>query len=633
MAKLIVVEGPDTGSEYELPLKEPGSGDGPPRITAGRDQETDIPLNDPAISREHFQLEAVGRAYRLVDLGSRNRTFVNGETVREQVLENGDVVRIGDTELRFECSREVATSDGVVSTIIKEIPALRQGGSFIEKVGLLERHMDEERKRQMLGSVQKLFDLYAQIATTSTIPELFQKLLEGVAPALSAETAGVLTEEDGNWVLQAKYPPQAGHGAIFSSSIVAQVARDTKAVLSRHTQDDERFREKQSVVGEEIVTAMAVPVVVAGHTFCVLYADRRGAGEPFTEEDLQLLAAVAEPAGALLERLQAEKRLRQENRTLFRSLTEEKKIIGPSREMESVFEFVRKAAPTPMTVLIQGETGTGKELVASAIHYNSPRAGNPFVAINCAALPENLVESELFGHERGAFTGAVAKRKGRFELAHTGTVFLDEIGELSLACQAKLLRLLEERNFERVGGTQPIQVDVRVIAATNRDLLAAVGEGLFREDLYYRLGVLNVRLPPLSERLEDLPPLVDHFIQECCGGVKSLSDAALAKLKAYPWPGNVRQLRNVIESAVVLGDGPRIGPEELVLPEAQAARPRAKSDEKAMTWKPVSLAQTEKEHIERVLKHTGGNKKKASEILGIERCTLYAKIKSYEIQT
>jgi Nif-specific regulatory protein len=258
------------------------------------------------------------------------------------------------------------------------------------------------------------------------------------------------------------------------------------------------------------------------------------------------------------------------------------------------------------------------------------------VAINCAALPENLVESELFGHERGAFTGAVARRKGRFEQATTGTVFLDEVGELSLACQAKLLRLLEERKVERVGGTEPIPIDVRVIAATNRDLHGAVGEGSFREDLFYRLSVLNLRLPPLRERLEDIPLLAEHFLAGSATA-KRLSKAAAEKLLSYSWPGNIRQLRNVLESAVVLGQGPEIEPEELVLPPAPRGRggtpassaPETAALAEAESWQPESLEALERRHIERVLKHTGGNKKRAAEILGIERCTLYAKIKSY----
>jgi two-component system NtrC family response regulator len=261
------------------------------------------------------------------------------------------------------------------------------------------------------------------------------------------------------------------------------------------------------------------------------------------------------------------------------------------------------------------------------------------VAINCAAIPENLVESELFGHERGAFTGAVTRRKGRFELADTGTVFLDEVGELSLACQAKLLRLLEERQFERVGGVESVKVDVRVIAATNKDLLAAVAGGTFREDLFYRLSVLNVGIPPLRDRTDDIPILAQHFL-EACGGQKKLGKGAEKKLLAYAWPGNVRQLKNALESALVLGEGAEILPEDLILPTppprgtaSGMAPPGTGAARGAEPWEPIALEELERLHILRVLEHTGGNKKRAAEMLGIERCTLYSKLRSYGVSS
>jgi transcriptional regulator with GAF, ATPase, and Fis domain len=630
MAKLVVVEGPDRGSEFDLPTgdqQETGV-----LISVGRDPRATVPLSDPSVSREHFRLEALVRGFRLVDLGSRNLTYLNGDPTKDDFLQDGDVIRIGDTDLRFEGDRQALHSDGVVSTIIKAIPALGNG-SFVERLGDFERHLGEERNQQALQSIQKLFDLYGQISATASVSELFQKLLATMAPALSADLVAVLRLQNDRWVLETKYPDEATSKALFSTTVVEKVASDRQAVLSAQTQLDERFREQASVVGEEIATAMAAPVSIEGATTCVLYADRRGARPPFEESDLQLLAAAAEPVGPILERLTEQDRLRSENRTLLRTLTDDKKIIGTSEPIRRVFEFVEKAAPTHMTVLIQGETGTGKELVASAVHYASPRRHQPFVALNCAALPENLAESELFGHERGAFTGAVSRRKGRFELADTGTVFLDEVGDLSLACQAKLLRLIEERKFERVGGTEPIQVDVRILAATNRDLLQGVQDGIFREDLYYRLNVLNVRLPPLRERREDLPLLVDHFLENTCNKAKRLGATARKKIEQYDWPGNVRQLRNAIESAVVLGGGTQIRAEDIVLPLVHATRSSSGGGGAEDEWEPCSLSALEKQHIARVLTHTGGNKKKAAEILGIERCTLYSKIKTYEIPT
>ena len=300
--------------------------------------------------------------------------------------------------------------------------------------------------------------------------------------------------------------------------------------------------------------------------------------------------------------------------------------------LDKVHAFIRKAAPTPLTVLIHGETGTGKELVAQAIHYQSSRAQKPFITINCAAIPENLIESELFGYEKGAFTSATTRKKGKFELANEGTIFLDELGELSLSCQAKLLRLLEEQRFERVGGTESVEVDVRIIAATNKDLAQAIEGGEFREDLFYRLNVLTVDLPPLRERPEDIPVLAEHFLN-CLGlsdDKRVLSSDVEHRLISYSWPGNVRQLRNVIESAAVLSDNPQIQPGDLILPE-DAPGAQAASD--AVAWQPVSLEELQKVHIAKVLEYTGGNKKKAAEILGIERCTLYSKLKNFDIKT
>jgi Nif-specific regulatory protein len=389
-----------------------------------------------------------------------------------------------------------------------------------------------------------------------------------------------------------------------------------------------------SVVAARISSAVAAPILGPGangeaEVRGVLYSDRRGERPPLAEAELHLLSAAAEQAGEVLRHLESQARLRCANETLIRSIVDSKRIVGDSEPIREVHRFIHKAAPTSLTVLIRGETGTGKELVAAAIHYHSARQGKPFVTINCAAIPENLVESELFGHEKGAFTSATGRKKGRFELADSGTVFLDELGELAPACQAKLLRLLEEQRFERVGGTQTIEVDVRIIAATNKDLAGAVAAGQFREDLFYRLNVLGVELPPLRDRPEDVPILAEHFLADI--GVpkerRSLSQEVTEKLCRYTWPGNVRQLRNVIESAMVLGEGSRIRVQDLVLPsDAPSA-----GGSGTWRWQPESLDAMQKRHIQRVLEHTGGNKKKAAEILGIERCTLYSKLKSYGI--
>jgi DNA-binding NtrC family response regulator len=327
-------------------------------------------------------------------------------------------------------------------------------------------------------------------------------------------------------------------------------------------------------------------------------------------------------------------RLRHENESLRRQLDEKygfENIIGRSEAMERVFHTIRQVAPTRASVLIQGESGTGKELIAHAIHQNSPRKRGPFIAVNCGALSPTLLESELFGHERGAFTGAEARRKGRFELADGGTLFLDEISEVSAELQVKLLRALQEQTFERVGGTETIRVDIRVIAATNRDIDAMVEEGGFREDLFYRLNVVRITVPPLRERVEDVPLLADAFMRESSEAngkaVKPLGPRVLAALQGHRWPGNVRQLRNVIEGMVVMATGKEITIKSLP-PEIRQA-----TDGGRMIQLPaqISMKEAEREIIRATLRETGGNRAQAARILGLGRKTLYRKMELYGI--
>ncbi len=305
-------------------------------------------------------------------------------------------------------------------------------------------------------------------------------------------------------------------------------------------------------------------------------------------------------------------------------------IIGKGPRMQDLFALIRKVAKSNTTVLIEGESGTGKELIARAIHTNSQRSKGPFVAVPCAALPESLLESELFGHEKGAFTGAIATRKGSFELADKGTLFLDEVGDMSLKIQANFLRVLEQREFRRVGGTNLIKVDVRVISATNQDLNKLIKNGKFREDLYYRLNVVSVNPPPLRKRKEDIPLLVEHFLKkysiENKKDVKWIHEDALKLLIQYDWPGNVRELENVIERAVVLTKEDFISSDEL----PPFVRTAEKEEFKMAA--DSQLHEVEKEHILRVLKANDGNIKKSANILGIDRTTLYNKIKKYKIK-
>jgi DNA-binding NtrC family response regulator len=301
-------------------------------------------------------------------------------------------------------------------------------------------------------------------------------------------------------------------------------------------------------------------------------------------------------------------------------------MIAQSRPMQEIFDLIQDVAPTDSTVLITGETGTGKGLAAKAIHTNSPRSEGPFVIVNCGAFPEHLLESELFGYQKGAFTDAKTTKKGRLELAHGGTLFLDEVGEISMRMQIDLLRILEDRVFYRLGGTQPIEADFRVIAATNSDLEKAIRQGTFREDLYYRLNVISFRMPPLRERKDDIPLLAQHFVhrfaQETNKPIDQISREALDEMMLYEWPGNVRELQNAIERAVVVGKGRKIMLHDLPIlqPERLSSAIRK------------SLNEVEKLHIIQVLRETEWNICKSAQTLGIDRSTLYNKIKRYNIQ-
>ena len=352
----------------------------------------------------------------------------------------------------------------------------------------------------------------------------------------------------------------------------------------------------------------------------------------------------------VLQKALEQRRLKQENAYLRSQLEERHKfggILGKSRPMQALFQMLETVARSNSTILIRGETGTGKEVVARAIHHNSPRRAHRFVALNCSAIPETLLEAELFGHVRGAFTGAVGMRQGRFEQAHKGTLFLDEVGTMSAGLQSKLLRALQEREFERVGDNQTIKVDVRVIAATNSDLSAMVKAGTFREDLFYRLNVIPIELPPLRDRREDIPLLVQHFLEKFAPATPStgqssvptgssieLSQGAMRWLMAYSWPGNVRQLENAIERAVALSAGRRVVdvndlPPEVQAVEQPAATPMVEFPLDGLDL-PAYLYSIEKDLISRSLERTGGNRNKAAELLRIKRTTLVEKLKRQE---
>ena len=379
-------------------------------------------------------------------------------------------------------------------------------------------------------------------------------------------------------------------------------------------------------------SALCVPLLISKKVAGIIYLDTTKDTDHFDENHLQLITAVASIASLAFDNVQHLEWLREENRELQTEVNLSHQLVGGSARMRAVYELIRRVAATDSTVLIQGESGTGKELAARAIHVSSSRADGPFVAINCAAVTETLLESELFGHEKGAFTGATSQKKGKVELADGGTLFLDEISEFDLALQAKLLRVLQEREFERVGGTRPLKVDIRVIAATNRTLLQAVEAQAFRSDLYYRLNVVAITLPPLRERMEDIPSLAEHFVakvsRKCRVRPKPISAEARACLMSYDWPGNVRELEHAIERAIVLGGADSILPEDFPAEifEASPAEPASPPKYQGIIKEQKRLL------IQKALQQSNGNYVEAAKILGLHPNSLLRLIRNLDLK-
>lgn len=438
-------------------------------------------------------------------------------------------------------------------------------------------------------------------------------------------------------------------------TVIREVMRSGKSLLSADARQDERFDESHSVVAENVVSMLCVPLVIRDRISGAIYVDHQQASHLFTQADLNFLEAFADQAAIAIENArlyqeldESRARLTVENETLRREMLVEKhldSIVGASDVVARIQFAIRKAAASPSTVLVRGESGTGKGLVARIIHNVSGRRNGPFINFNCAALPETLAESELFGHERGAFTGADRRKPGRFELANGGTLFLDEIGKVGVAVQAKLLRVVEEKEFERVGGTQTIRTDVKIIAATNLDLEKAIAEGTFREDLFYRLNIIPIHIPPLRERREDIPLLVEHFMKKICRDLgcdmRSLEPGVLDLFLQYDWPGNVRELEAVLHRAIVMSAGSRLGEHDFL------TLIKTNGEVGASTLSPALIARTaanvtpelyeeaigrlDRQLIQRALDESQGRIREAARRLGLARNTLKARMQKYGI--
>ncbi len=544
--------------------------------------------------------------------------------------------RLGDSGAAGQAlDRGRALLDEAASRI--EDPSLRR--DFLDRPDF--RSLRQEGAPGIAGSDRRLLALYDMIRAlnSETDPEaLLDSALDMALRVVQAERGMILLREfegDSFSVRLSRNLERetADDAEAFSKSVVAQ-AGEGKSVLALDAGHDERFSGFKSISLYRIRSLMCVPLRSRGKLVGTVYVDSRREGRLFTQDDLRFLEAFADHAALALENARARAELERENRRLQElagARTRFDDIVGRSAPMQKLFDLLDKVAASELAVLIQGESGTGKELVARAIHFHGPRKRKIFLSENCAAIPETLLESELFGHVRGAFTGAERDRVGLFEQADGGTLFLDEIGDMSAAMQARLLRVLEEGEVRRVGANRPLRVDVRVLAATHRDLEAEVAAGRFREDLMYRLQVLVVRLPALRERAGDVALLTGHFLERIARerGRKPprLEREVLELLERYAWPGNVRQLENVLQRLSLLAGERAITREVLESDEGlrQVFLPRAQ------VAPLFSLEQTEKDEIRKALEAAAGNRDRAARLLGISRATIYRKIKEYRL--
>ena len=508
--RLAAISGPLRGEIFRITEKE---------ASVGRETSNTLYLNDPLVSRRHCLIQREGEQFKIKDLDSYNGTFVNGVPVKDHLLGHGDQIRICSSLFLFllDEAEELSLSNPIQlderplmsgSTVSLRIEESR----YFRGKELLTEDLSPDRIARDLGALLKIS---TTINSIGGLDPLHHRLLELIFEVIPADRGAILTtEEEGQDYSSFCCRDKVGapdQPVRVSRTIIDRVREEETALLSNRITQSEVFEDASSLAGSGAESVLCVPLTAQEKFLGFIYLETSNPVAPFDEDHLHLLTAVAGIAAVASQNARHMEWLKSENRRLQEDIDIEHNMIGESTPMRSVYQFIAKAAPTNSSVLIYGENGTGKELVAHALHRNSPRSQNSFVAINCATLTETLLESELFGHERGAFTGAVTQKKGKLEMANQGTVFLDEIGELAPTLQAKLLRVLQEREFERLGGTRPIKIDIRLIAATNKNLEEAIEDGTFRRDLYYRLNVVSLKVPPLRERREDIPSLAQYF--------------------------------------------------------------------------------------------------------------------------
>lgn len=627
--RVVGIAGPFQGTTFPLTGAE---------VSIGRDPGNQMCISDKSLSRRHCVIAGTGDQFVVRDLRSRNGTLLNGVPVEEHPLHHGDQISVGESVIVFliHADETHLERSPVVFADTAELGGasvvLRQEDAVYLQEKTESRGADPARQARDLDALLKISTGIGHIRDRESLQWQLLGLIFDVVPA--DRGAVLLTDDTDEFASAVAWDRVLGpaHPVRVSRTVVRRVLKERVGLVVSDVASDKSLRSVQTLKDLQVRSLLCVPLLSRNSALGAIYLDSRNSTEHFDESHLQVMTAVAGIATLALDHVKHWEQLLQENSELRAEMNLEHNMVGSSPKIREVFEFIRRVAPTDSTVLIEGESGTGKELVARAMHRNSPRAERPFVAINCAAITESLLESELFGHERGAFTGAHTQVKGKMEVADGGTLFLDEVTELAVGLQAKLLRVLQEREFERVGGTRAIKLNVRLVAATNRKLEKAVEAGVFRKDLFYRLNVVSLTMPALRDRREDILQLAEHFMVKTCrkSGVRArtISADARACLQTYDWPGNVRELENAIERALVLGTSDVILPDDLPDAIVESALPAPSVHAKYHG----ALKETKKQLILQALQQASGNYVEAAKILEMHPNSLLRLIRNLDLK-
>lgn len=609
MIELTATAGPAKASTWPVDTKQ---------LVVGRGRDCDIYIGSPTVSRHQCRIETDGRTIHLCHLSDRVPTLVNGESVSSATLAIGDEITIGESAF-------LVTSTGpAIPRVARNLAEGETETIALSDALFVRKNNDSVAINGHPRFTEQLFALYqlGRKMCEATSAEALERTLRDHVDA-TYRSAGFFIATCG---FDAKVPRLhfIGDDPAEDRSTITDLMNEAVSRGEGISRVGKRRKEGQ---GSIVSSSLAVPMVVRGEAVGALSIETVGP-VPLTHDDLEYFIGVAHEAASMFMLMQLLDQREKDIEVLRAKAGESTVLVGESEPMKQVRSSIRKAAPTDLSVLVQGETGTGKELAAQLIHDFSRRSDGPFITVNCAAIPSELFESEFFGHEKGAFTGADRRKTGHVERAHRGSLFLDEVGDLSPANQARLLRVIEEGTFRRIGGEKEICVDVRVLSATNKDLPEEVKKGQFRDDLLHRLNAFEIDLPNLRDRPSDIAPLAEHFFQLGIGQASrplmGFEQEALDYLKTRPWSGNVRQLRNAVFRAIALAQQDQIGLEDVRLP-------REESNGLPVDEDPVTLAEMEKDYILQVLAHVKGNISAAARVLDVSRHKLYRKLEAYGI--